>query len=78
MSDMWSCLTAEQRTRLYECRSRKEDIPAIARCYWVKNRHKIEGYTKEDALAQAFDILDCNGQWYDPTREEYENMIEQI
>lgn len=78
MTEMWSCLTAEQQIRLAECRSRMEDVPAIARCYWVKNKNRIKGYAKENALIQALELLDCNGQYCDPTREEYENMIEQI
>lgn len=66
----WDLLTQEQLTRLAECRSRKSDIVPIARCYKVeKNLDNV------DALEMAFEHLDANGQYYDPTPEEYDKML---
>lgn len=69
----WDLLTQEQYNRLCECRSRKSDIVPIARCY------KVEfGISAEDALIKAFEHLDMNGQFYDPTKEEYDSMLAKI
>jgi hypothetical protein len=33
-----------------------------------------EGYTKEDALVCVLDLLDCNSQYIDLTRAEYDAL----
>lgn len=37
-----------------------------------------EGWTKEDVVVYALEFLDENGQFYDPTKEEYEEAINSI
>lgn len=66
----WDLLTQEQLNRLGACCSRKSDIVPIAKCY--KAEKNLEA---EEALARAFEILDANGQDIDPTKEEYEEML---
>lgn len=69
----WDLLTQEQYNRLCACCSRKSDIVPIAKCY--KQEKNI---SNEDALILAFEHLDMNGQFYDPTEEEYNNMLKRI
>ena len=66
----WDLLTQEQENRLANCCSRKSDIVPIARCYKVEKNLEAE-----DALEMAFEHLDANGQYYDPTPEEYDKML---
>lgn len=69
----WDLLTQEQLTRLAECRSRISDIVPIAKCYKVE-----KGVSAEDALILTLEHLDMNGQFYDPTKEEYDEMLAKI
>ena len=69
----WDLLTSEQFNRLCACCSRKSDIVPIAKCYKVE-----KNIPAEDALIMAFEHLDMNGQFFDPTKEEYEEMLAQV
>lgn len=69
----WTGLTEEQEMRLANCRSRKSDIVPIARCY-----KKEKGISSEDALILTLEHLDSNGQYFDPSKEEYDRMLCQI
>ena len=65
--------------RLAECRTHKEDIPILVNTRWMwmkENGKDKEGFTKEDALIDILECLDCNGQWRlaDITREEYDEL----
>lgn len=65
--------------RLCACRNKKSDIPTLVNVMWthMKNRGKDkEGFTKEDALVQILEWLDCNGQWQlaDITVDEYDEL----
>lgn len=62
--------------RLANCNSRKDDIPALinARMMWYKETGK-DRFTREDALVFVLDLLDCNSQDVELTREEYEALI---
>ena len=72
-------LPGDVRTRLYECRSKREDLPTLLNVKWayMKETGKDrEGFTKEDALVSILDLLDSNGQWLlaDLTRAEYDAL----
>lgn len=72
-------LPGDVRMRLYECRSRRGDIPTLVDVKWayMKEAGKDrEGYTKEDALVSILDLLDSNGQWVlaDLSRDEYDAL----
>ena len=65
--------------RLCACANTKEDLPYLVNIRWVwmqsKGKDK-QGFTKEDALVQILEWLDCNDQWQlaDLTREEYDEL----
>lgn len=62
-------LPEDVRNRLGNCCSRKSDIPILVNARWST---MVEaGFTKEDALIEVLDLLDCNGQFFDLTKEEY-------
>lgn len=69
----WEYLTDEQLNRLAECRSRKSDVIWIAKCY-----KEEKNVSCEDAMILAFEHLDMNGQFYDPTKEEYDRLMKQL
>ena len=52
-------------------------VVEIAQRIWNKIKQE-EGWTKEDAVVYALEIMDENGQFYDPTKEEYEEAINSI
>lgn len=52
-------------------------VVEIAQRRWNKIKQE-EGWTKEDAVIYALEIMDENGQFYDPTKEEYEEAINSI
>ena len=70
---LWSLLTSEEYTRLCECRSLKKDIVPIAKCFMF---HKNQA--AEDALVSALEHLDCNNQYFDLSREEFDNIVAQL
>lgn len=66
--------------RLCECHNIKEDIQHLVdvRWMWMKSKGKDkQGFTKEDALVDILEWLDCNGQYQlaDLTFDEYEELI---
>ena len=67
---LWQTLNSEQYERLADCRSIKEDIVPIAKCF-IKER----GQDPEEALANALDQLDANGCYFDLPRDDYDDMI---
>ena len=62
--------------RLCHCRSRKEDILPLAQAKWsyIKSRFG-DKYGKEDALVSVVEHLDCNGQDFELTREEWNDIL---
>lgn len=65
--------------RLCECRNLKKDIKPMMEARWaemVEAGKDKEGFTREDALVYILELLECNSQWFDPTREEYNALIE--
>lgn len=70
---LWNLLTSDEYVRLCECRSLKEDILPIARCFMV-NRHK----SPEDAIISTLEHLDWNNQFFDLTREERNELLTKL
>lgn len=68
--NLWNLLTGEEYARLCECESLKEDILPIARCYMV-NRHM----SADDAIVKTLEHLDCNNQYFNLTRDEWDKMV---
>lgn len=63
--------------RLCGCHSRNSDIEHLVNAKWgsMKEAGKDQqGFTKEDALISILELLECNGQFFDLTVEEYENF----
>lgn len=63
--------------RLGNCCSRKSDIGPLteARWAWMRETGKDkEGFIKEDALVYVLELLDCNGQFFDLSRDEYDDL----
>ena len=52
-------------------------VVEIAQKRWNKIKQE-DGWTKEDAVIYALETMDENGQFYDPTKEEYEEAINSI
>ncbi len=70
-------LDGEVLTRLCNCRSRKSDIEPLVNAKWlsmVEAGKDKRGFTKEDALVDVMDLLDCNGQFFDLTADEYQEL----
>lgn len=70
-------LDGEVLTRLCNCRSRKSDIESLVNAKWlsmVEAGKDKRGFTKEDALVDVMDLLDCNGQFFDLTADEYQEL----
>ena len=61
--------------RLCHCRSRKEDILPLAQAKWTYLDSKNRKYCKEDALVCVIEHLDCNGQDFELTREEWDDIL---
>lgn len=78
MANRWTDrLNSEVYGRLCNCRSRKSDLEALvnARWAWLRDQGKDrQGYTREDALVQVLEIVDCNGQCIDLTVDEYDEL----
>lgn len=65
--------------RLCECRTIKSDLPALVNAKWLDMKDKgkdKEGWTKEDALVNVLELLDCNSiSWtWDLTKDEYNEL----
>lgn len=69
----WTYLSEEAYNRLCECRSRAKDIVPIAKCY-----KEEKAISAKDALILALEHLDMNGQFFDPTEEEFNKMLARI
>ncbi len=67
--------------RLGNCRNRKSDIETLVNVKWatmVEAGKREEGFTKEDALIDVLELLDCNGQYFDLSKEEYDELKRDI
>ena len=63
------------RERLGNCVSRKSDILPLAQAKWAVLKKEAGGWTPEDALVQVLELLDCNSQFFDLSREEYDGIL---
>ena len=61
--------------RLCACRTIKADLEELVQARWNVVKLK-EGFTKEDALIDVLDLLDCNSVFIDLSRAEYDGLIE--
>lgn len=67
-------LPSEVYERLCACRNVKSDIPIMVNVKWQIMKERgldAKGYTKEDALVSILELLDANSQYYDLTKDEY-------
>lgn len=63
--------------RLCHCCTIRADLPALVNAKWlsfVESGKADQGFTKEDALVDILDLLDCNCCYTDLTREEYDSL----
>lgn len=70
-------LPSDVYNRLRNCRSTKADIQTLVNVKWAAmkaNGKQEQGFTKEDALIDIMELLDCNSQYFDLTREEYDEL----
>ena len=71
-------LENEVYQRLANCRTISSDVEKLVNAKFMsyKENGKIEkGYTKEDALIEILDLLDCNNVFIDLSREDYDRII---
>jgi len=78
MTNRWTdLLESDVYKRLANCKSRKSDILPLAQAKWARMKNKPE-MTKEDALISVLELLDCNSVYIDLTKDEYNNILNQI
>lgn len=69
--------------RLCDCQTTKEDLPILVKAKWSHtDKEPTHGafkgpYTKEDALIDILEMLDCNGldNVTELTQEEWEELV---
>lgn len=64
-------------SRLCACHSLRSDVSTLVNVKWaamVEDGKREEGFTKEDALVEILELLDCNGQFLDLSRDEYDSL----
>lgn len=72
--DWLNFLDENTKQRLEECKNFKYDIPKLVNAKWKEmqlNKKDEKGFKKEDALIFVLELLDCNNQFFDLTKEEY-------
>lgn len=83
MAKKWvDYLPCDVYKRLCECRSTKSDLVPLTQAKWImiQNNHSDElfGATKDDALVLVLDHLDWNNQYFDLTKDEWDNIVAQV
>lgn len=71
-------LSQEVYERLCACNTLKSDIPQLVNSKWKlyqETGKDKNGFTKEDALVSVLELLDCNSQSFDLTKDEYNEFI---
>lgn len=70
-------LPSDVYARLGNCKTIKSDLPVLvdSKMKWMKADPKHSDYTKEDAIVFILELLDCNGQNFDLTPEEYDALL---
>ena len=71
-------LDSDVRQRLGNCNSRKSDIVPLTQAKWAVLKNKPGNWTKEDALVQVLELLDSNSRYFDLTREEYDDILDEV
>lgn len=70
-------LRADVFGRLEACRTIKSDIPILVNAKWLQYKaigKDAQGFTKEDALVDVLELLECNSCYFDLTEEEYDDL----
>lgn len=70
-------LSENVERRLCNCRTRRSDLAELVNAKWLslqENGKDKQGFTKEDALIEILELLDCNSQAFDLTKDEYEDL----
>lgn len=70
---LWGHLSDAQYQRLCACMSTKKDICPIAECFVSVKKLK-----PEDAIIRALEHLECNGNWFDLTKDEYDSILSSV
>lgn len=63
--------------RLCNCQTIKSDLPSLVSAKWLfykETGKDTQGFTKEDALIAILELLDCNSQYIDLTKDEYNEL----
>lgn len=70
-------LPADISDRLGNCKTLKKDIPTLVNAKWLfmkESEKDKQGFTKEDAVVSILELLDCNGQCFDITIDDYSDL----
>lgn len=70
-------LTDDVYNRLCNCKTIKNDLEQLVNAKWLNYQEKgkdKEGFTKEDALVDILELLDCNGFDADLSHDEYNSL----
>ena len=73
-----SYLPSDIENRLCNCKTLKKDIMYLINAKWLSMKDAgkdKQGFTKEDALVSVLELLECNGQDFSLTEEEYQELI---
>ena len=73
VKDFWESMSSDAKERLCACCSQQKDIFEIARCFII-NKHQ----EPDEALASALDHLDCNNQFFDLSKDEYNGFLKRL
>jgi len=69
----WTTLSTDAYNRLCNCRSAKKDIVPIAKAYMIER-----GYDPETAMEIALEHLGANNQFFDLTKDEWTDAINEL
>lgn len=70
-------LSSDVYLRLAECRTKRSDLPELVNAKWRSYKEKEKdknGFTKEDALIDVLELLDCNSIDFELTCDEYDEL----
>ncbi len=70
-------LPSDVYSRLCACRSMRSDLSTLVNVKWafmIEAGKRDDGFTKEDALVSVLELLDCNDQFFDLSRGEYDAL----
>ena len=70
-------LSESVERRLCNCCTKRSDLAELVNAKWLslqENGKDKQGFTKEDALIEILELLDCNSQAFDLAKDEYEDL----